>query len=236
MNRQGGGPPPPTRHYVFLQRRDTQEMPAARKQADMTIYSLKRGISAADRKPSGFFSRIMTWGGGSGGDGIPALDVQSQECESHSPTLKLPLSVPRSSHLPGGYIGLPVHSMASGRMWQSRPASAHRDVKRLLLARPGVVTVVEIEVVLAFLRLRADHDVELGGGGQTGGVEASAWESPLWEEVGPQALTDTHAEVVGVVEMPETQDQFLVLPTGALRGQSAAWSISWPPAWVAICP
>lgn len=52
---------------MFLQRTDTQKMPAARKQADMTMYSLKRGISAADRKPSGFFSRIMTWGGGSGG-------------------------------------------------------------------------------------------------------------------------------------------------------------------------
>lgn len=46
--------------YVFLQRTDTQKTPAARKQADMTMYSLKRGISAADRKPSGFFSRIMT--------------------------------------------------------------------------------------------------------------------------------------------------------------------------------
>lgn len=54
-------------HYVFLQRTDTQKTPAARKQADMTMYSLKRGISAADRKPSGFFSRIMTWGGGRGG-------------------------------------------------------------------------------------------------------------------------------------------------------------------------
>lgn len=39
-------------------------------------------------------------------------------------------------------------------------------------------------------------------------------------------LTDTHTEVVGIVEMPETQDQFLVLPTEALRGQRA--SISWP--------
>ena len=36
-------------HYVFLQRMDTQKMPAPRKHADMTMYSLKRGISAADR-------------------------------------------------------------------------------------------------------------------------------------------------------------------------------------------
>lgn len=68
MTRRAVGPPPQgPGHYVFLQRTDTQKMPAARKQADMTMYNLKRGISAADRKPSGFFSRIMTWGGGSGG-------------------------------------------------------------------------------------------------------------------------------------------------------------------------
>lgn len=59
-------------------------------------------------------------------------------------------------------------------------------------------------------------------------MEASAWESPLWGEVGLQVLTDTHAEVVGVVEVPKTQNQFLVL-AGALRGQSGAWSTRDPP-------
>lgn len=56
----GGGGGGGQGHYVFLQSTDTQKMPAARKQADMIRYSLKRGISAADRKPSGFFSRIIT--------------------------------------------------------------------------------------------------------------------------------------------------------------------------------
>lgn len=91
---------------------------------------------------------------------------------------------------------------------------------------------MEVEVVLAFLSPRANHHVELGGGGREEERGASAWGSPLWGEVGPQALTDTHTEVVGIVEMPETQDQFLVLPTEALRGQSVC--ISWPQAWVSI--
>ena len=40
---------------------------------------------------------------------------------------------------------------------------AHRDVEWLLLAWHGVVAVVEVEVVLAFLGPRADHHMELGG-------------------------------------------------------------------------
>lgn len=59
-----------------------------------------------------------------------------------------------------------------------------------------------------------------------GGVGAQPGGSPLRGEVGPRALTDTHTEVVGIVEMPETQDQLLILPTGALGGQRAR--ISWP--------
>ena len=77
-------------HYVFLQRMDTQKMPEARKQADMTMYSLKRGISAADRKPSGFFSRIITWGGDSGGQGDCALAPDLRDPERESPALPLP--------------------------------------------------------------------------------------------------------------------------------------------------
>ena len=49
VGRQEVGDPQGQGYYVFLQRMDTQKMPAPRKQADMTMYSLKRGISAADR-------------------------------------------------------------------------------------------------------------------------------------------------------------------------------------------
>lgn len=46
--------------------------------------------------------------------------------------------------------------------------STHRDVKRLLPAWHRVVTVVEVEVVLAFLGPRADHYMELRGGAGRG--------------------------------------------------------------------
>lgn len=45
-----------------------------------------------------------------GGDFMPALDAQSREGESCPPTLKLPISVPQSSHLPDGHISF--HSTA----------------------------------------------------------------------------------------------------------------------------
>lgn len=69
-----------------------------------------------------------------GGDFMPALDVQSREGESCPPTLKLPISVPVFPP-PRWAYQLSFHSVATGRMWCSRPASAHRDVERLLLAR-----------------------------------------------------------------------------------------------------
>lgn len=53
------------------------------------------------------------------------------------------------------------------------PLDTHGEVERLLLARNGVVTVVEVEAVLTFLSPRANHHVELWVGRRGLSLEAS---------------------------------------------------------------
>lgn len=62
--------------------------------------------------------------------------------------------------------------MGGGRL----SLDTHNEVEWMLLARNGVVTVVEVEAVLAFLSPGADHHVELvtGRGGSQEGPPAEA--------------------------------------------------------------
>lgn len=85
------------------------------------------------------------------------------ECESPGSVLSfLILRFPVSlMHM--GYL-----ARSEGSMNPLPSPSTHRDVKRLLPAWHQVVTVVEVEVVLAFLSPRADHYMELRGGADRG--------------------------------------------------------------------
>lgn len=94
----------------------------------------------------------------------------------------------------------------------------HGEVERLLLAWYGVVTVVEVEAVLAFLSPGADHNVELvmgRRGCQSGGFLSRGPVRGRWRHEG---RADTHTEVVGVIKVAQPQHQFLLLPTGVLCG------------------
>lgn len=95
----------------------------------------------------------------------------------------------------------------------------------MLLARNGVVTVVEVETVLAFLSPGADHHVELvAGRGVSGGSSSRGRAQGRWGHAGEAG---THAEIVGVVQVSQPQHQLRLLPTGVLRGQM--------PLWLALC-
>jgi hypothetical protein len=96
----------------------------------------------------------------------------------------------------------------------------HSEVEWLLLAWDGVVTVVEVEAVLAFLSPGADHNVELVAWGEGDvSLEGSlAGARPVRGRWGREGRADTHTEVVGVIEVAQSQHLILLLPTGVLRG------------------
>lgn len=95
----------------------------------------------------------------------------------------------------------------------------------MLLARNRVVTVVEVEAVLAFLSPGADHHVKLvAGRGVSGGSSSRGRAQGRWGHAGEAG---TYAEVVGVVQVAQPQHQLRLLPAGVLCGQM--------PLWLALC-
>lgn len=106
------------------------------------------------------------------------------ECESPGSVLSFLIFRFPVSLMHMGYL-----ACSEGSMNPLSSPSAHRDVKRLLPAWHRVVTVVEVEVVLAFLGPRADHYMELRGGADRG-------------EGGPQLGGDPTLRRGGAAGMP----------------------------------
>lgn len=103
---KGSEGPPGARPLRFLAEDGHPEDTSGQEAGGHDHVELKRGLAPTDRNPSGFLSRIVTWGGGGAGCTL-ALDWQRRHVGvSSSPTLAdwLALSEPQASRLPNASI------------------------------------------------------------------------------------------------------------------------------------